>query len=466
MRIGDAAQNQKIITTKHMNAYDIILINLDFPLGNIRNSFNVGLATIEAFLTLHGIRCRTIHGSEIDQYLDQADVFGISVMDHTYEIARNVTQHLAEKTIIWGGWTATALPEFILNEHPGVDYVILQEGEQRLLMLLKSFEQPALFDQIDGIAYRNEQHEILIRPPRTFLNLDELPIPTTLAVLDQLVFVELARGCYGGCRYCQEVTKMRFKSVPRAVAEIRHWYDQGYRYFYLGNANSIANGPLLKELVAELEVRDLPIKIFLTGRPGDVLRNYDVLSTIFRSPVIHLHSIEVGVEANTQTMLDLLGRRTTPEMNRQAISALLDLRTKYSPDTLIYANIILFTHFDMTLADFLENVRFIGDYQCSREVVALQLYGVANTPLWFEMKARGFPLQANRGLQITDYPFTDKVVDRLFKKLVQTPLQQLRQKKFFSFSDQFEFQRHCHDQLLEFYHAPNMLESVMNFLKT
>jgi tRNA A37 methylthiotransferase MiaB len=448
--------------------YDIVLINPGTVPGHPHLAANVGLAALEAFLRQHGLRCRTIADAEVAQYLTCADVFGISVMDHTYARARSVTQRLAQaaKTVVWGGWTATALPEYILAQIPGVTYVILREGEQRLLWLLEALKQPDLFDRIDGIAYRTAAGQIEVRPPRGFLNLDDLPIPTELATLNQLVFVELARGCYGGCRYCQEVRAMRFKSAARALAEIQHWYDRGYRYFYWGNANSLANGALLAELTRALEARDLRIRIFLTGRPTDVVRHAAVLEIMFRSPILRIHSIEVGVEANTQALLDLLGRRATPAINRQALETLLRLRDTHSPDTRIHANMILFSHVDMTLADFVENVRFIGEYQCSREVMGLQLYGVAGTPLWADMRARGFPAQADRGLQIAEYPFTDPLVKRVFEKLVAAPLRQLRRNPGFSLADQANFQQQCHDRLLHWYQAPDIMARALDFIES
>ena len=453
------------MNTSH-NDYDIVLINPDALLLNGKYMSNVGLASIEAYLKRSGIRCRTAHISEIDKYVDQADVFGLSVMDHTHAVSKMLTERLHLKTLIWGGWTATALPEFILEQNPGVDYVILQEGEERLLNLLRSFEQPNLFDHLDGIAYRNEAKEIIVRPPKGFINLDELPIPTDLAILNDLVFVELARGCYGGCGYCQENHRMRFKSANKAATEIEHWYAEGYRHFYIGDANSVANGELLGELIREMEERKLSINVLLSGRPNDVLRNSAVLEAIFRSSYIHLHSIEVGVEANTQHALDLLGRRSTPELNRQALTALLDLRAKYSPPTQIHANVILFSHFDMTLEDLVENVRFVGDFRCSRDVMGLQLYGVANTAVWHEMKARGFVPQEDRGLQIVDYPFTDRDVDLLFEKLVRAPRRQQKRKKRHTILDQVEFQHQCHDRILEFHHSPDIMESVLSLLRS
>ncbi len=369
--------------------YDIVLINPDSFLGSGKYASNVGLASIESFLSHHGTRCRTIPIAEMDSFVHMADVFGISVMDHTYSQAREATRRLLDKTVVWGGWTATALPEHVLQENPGVDYVILQEGEQRLFDLLHSLEQPELFGRIDGIAYR-EGDQIAVRPPVDFMNLDELPVPTDLAVFNELVFVELSRGCYGNCDYCQEIHKMRFKSAHRAATEIQHWYAKGYRNFYIGDANSMANGPLLDDLAREIENRQLSIQLFLTGRPNDILRHRQILESILKSTFVRLHSIEVGIEANTQNALDLLGRRSTPELNRRALTTLIELREKYSPETRVHANIILFPHYDMTLLDFVENVRFIGDFQCSKEVLGLQLYGIAGTPIWFDMRARGF----------------------------------------------------------------------------
>jgi hypothetical protein len=441
---------------------DVVLINPDSFLGNGKFASNVGLASIEAFLTHHGKRCRTAPLAELDQWIHKADVFGISVMDHSYSQAREVTRRLLDKTVVWGGWTATAVPEYVLQNNPGVDYVILQEGERRLLELLRSFEQPELFGSINGIAYR-EGDQIAIRPPIEFMNLDELPVASDLAVFNELVFVELSRGCYGNCDYCQENHKMRFKSAQRAATEIQHWYTKGYRNFYIGDANSMANGPLLDDLAREVERRQLSIQLFLTGRPNDILRHQQVLESILTSSWVRLHSIEVGVEASTQNALDLLGRRSNPDLNRRALTALLGLTANYSPETRVHANIILFPHFDMTLTDFVENVRFIGDFQCSKEVLGLQLYGIANTPVWHEMKARGFEPQEDRGLQIVDYSFTDPDVGLLFDRLVRAPLAQQRQKRQTRLG-QMAFQRQCHDRLMDFYHSSDIMESVLQFM--
>lgn len=123
----------------HKAFYDIVLINPKPMLSHSVKAPNVGLCTIEAYLAKHGYRCCIISLSEIDRYIEKSEVFGISVLDQSYREAQVLTRKLKNKTVIWGGWTATAVPEYILNENKGVDYVVMQEGEYRLNQLLPEF---------------------------------------------------------------------------------------------------------------------------------------------------------------------------------------------------------------------------------------------------------------------------------------------------------------------------------------
>jgi len=449
-----------------MEKYNILFLNENSLYKN-KNAFAyVGLASLESYLKAKGLSCKTIHFSEIDRYLDQSDVFGISVLDHTYELARKVTQYLRGKKVIWGGATATALPEYILKTNSNVDYIILHEGEQRLLDLLLSFNNPDLFAQIDGIAYRNILGKIIVRPPQRFMDMNDLPIPTDLVVMEgKYVYVELSRGCYGGCHYCQEVLKMRFKDPEHVVKEILYWVSLGYTDFLWGDANAIANGELLKEVVDRIEKAKEKITVSFSGRPEDIIREQKIIERIFQSSNVKVDVIEVGIEANTKRMLELIGRRTTPEINDNAMAILLDLRLKYSPKTNICANMILFSHWDMTLGDFIENVKFIGKYKCSREALSLNLQGLASTPIWHEMKERGFSMQMNKGCQISEYPFSDMFIEKLYSKLIRMPKKKLLLDNNVSVFDQFKLQRQVHDQIIEFYNSPNIKDSICEYMQ-
>lgn len=452
--------------------YDVILVNPSSVLFDNRAIPNVGLTAIDAYLNHKGYRCRVVDLHELGSFVDKATVFGFSVWDHTYQVACRLLPKLQGKTIIWGGWAVNSRPEFILSENPDVDYAVIQDGEHRILALLESFKDPTRFPGIDGIAYREPGGGITVRQPTGYFDLNELPTPDASTAVPPhradrsgIVYVELARGCYGRCAYCQHVIKMRFRDAAKVAQELEYFRARGYRRFYIGNDNTVAKVKLLEQLVDELEERKLDVEIMVTGRPNDVLKGRHVIERIFKSGTLDLFAIEMGIESNSARMLELLQRGLTPETNHKAMKFLVGLKKKYSPHTTINANIILFTHWDMGIEDFVDNVRFLGDYDCSRETMSLRLYGVAGTPIWDAMHAQGF--EANPGLaqRITEYPFSDPRVERLYEMLVREPLREFKKNNTFTPSTYYTFQYQVHDKVMQFYAADDVHAAVMEFIE-
>mgnify|MGYP006288467537 CR=1 FL=1 len=444
------------------NPDNIILIN---PVGCDGSSVktentNVGLASLDAYLKQHQITSTIINSTDIDQYRDRSDVFGISVMDHSYEHALELSESLKDKTLIWGGWTATALAEKILTDHAPVDYVILREGEERLRALIESFQRPDAFDKIDGIAFRDSKGKVTVRAAEKHLDMDILPFPEERAVLsDRVVFVELSRGCYGGCRFCQDVSVMRYKSAERLAEEFQHWLKKGYTEFYVGNANSLANGNLLSQMADRIEALGLHVRLHFVGRPDDVLRNADSIEKLFASPLIDMAKIEIGIEADSQRMLDILGRGTTPEINRSAIRRLEELREKYSPDTGLHCNMILFSHYSITMEELIQNIRFIGDFAPhTRNGVGGHLFGIAGTPIWDELHEKGFPPLEKLGMRIIRSEFSDPDVKELYRRIV-TRLSQLCKKD----PNILSLTNVLHDEVMSLYNFGDLEQAVKEY---
>jgi radical SAM superfamily enzyme YgiQ (UPF0313 family) len=442
--------------------FDIVLIHI-----NTWMDCNNALAIINPVLNREGINSVVINSSELEEYVDRADVFGISVMDHTYLEARKITLRLREKTVIWGGWTPSALPEFLLEENPDIDYIVIGEGENRLTDLVRFLLRRKDTPPMDGIAYRDGNNKIVVHPPEQFVDMNQLPFPDSRVVFNSVVYIELSRGCYGQCRYCQEVKKMRFKDPHICADEIDRWYRKGMSRFYIGGANSLANGTILRELIADLEGRELPVEICLVGRPEDVLRNFDIIETLVQSSTLKLILLEVGIEANTQRVLDLLGRGTTPELNERVLSALKQLQADYPSAPRVLANMILFSHYDMTMEDFIENLKFIGKYESSKDVISLGLCGIAGTPVWHDMREKGFKPDMMKAMQINSYRFSDDRVQKLHEKFVSfSDRQYLKNGKFTTFWDYKEVQNQIYSKLLEFYHAENIAENLLSFIES
>ncbi len=454
--------------------HDIVLID---PSVDERKLPNLGLAAISSYLQIRGYDAVQVPLQDVNNYADHS-VFGVSVWDHTYATARMLTQSIKrvkpDATVIWGGWAAMAMPEWMLENNPAADVIVLQDGERRVERLIDHFRDPASspgLQSIDGIVHRGSG--VVVRQPVTsYFDLDQLPVPkdgdygrVTRNDGKGVVYVELARGCYGSCAYCQHITKMRFRDPIKVAAEIEFWHRNGHDEFYIGNDNSIANVKLLDALIAELERRRVRIRVWLTGRPNDVLKGMHVIERVFTSEHVRPQSIEMGIEANSASMLVKLRRGLTPEVNRKAMDALFRLREAHAPEAGINANIILFPHWEMTIEDFAANVRFLGDYRCSRDTMSLQLYGVPGTPLWDEMMAKGFAPGARHGRRVTDYPFDDPEVEQLFDLLIRQPRARLESNPFAHPMAHYQFQYAIHDQVTEFYRTGDIVGAAREFAR-
>lgn len=118
---------------------------------------------------------------------------------------------------IVGGQHATGTVNEILDGTPGIDYVILGEGELQTLSLIDALGSKKI-PLPDGIAYRNKNKKIIKPPERIISDLDVLSDPAFDLLKPELYSYKMshfgmprgqkfltytnARGCPTGCSYC------------------------------------------------------------------------------------------------------------------------------------------------------------------------------------------------------------------------------------------------------------------------
>ena len=172
------------------------------------------------------------------------DVVGVSSLfsariQETLKVCR-LAKQAGDITVVVGGLHPSLYPSDILND-PNVDYVIMREGEYRLVKLLEGRLD------IDGIAYRKDGH-IAINPPTSRIeDLDNLPFPARHLVdmeryfdiavpyapffrNNRVVQILTSRGCPGMCNFCSTVNywgrKYRKRSVDNIIREIQLLKDK------------------------------------------------------------------------------------------------------------------------------------------------------------------------------------------------------------------------------------------------
>lgn len=155
-------------------------------------------------------------------------------MQETINVCR-LAKQAGDITVIVGGLHPSLYPSDILK-NPDIDYIVMQEGEQRLIKLLGGDKN------IDGIAYK-DNGRIIINPPTSRINdLDNLAFPAR-HLLNLETYFDIAvpyapffknhrvaqiltsRGCPGKCNFCSTVNywgrKFRIRSVDNIIREIQ-----------------------------------------------------------------------------------------------------------------------------------------------------------------------------------------------------------------------------------------------------
>ena len=159
---------------------------------------------------------------------------------YTLELAKVCKKVFPKTPIVIGGIHATVSPESVLR-NPEINYVVLGEGEETIVELIKAIKGKRGFEKIDGLAYKNKTGKIVINPKTKFIkNLDQLPLPAR-DLLNMEAYISdttirwnlnqkrhasvfTSRGCPNRCTFCSmyQINSRSFRprSPNKVVDEI------------------------------------------------------------------------------------------------------------------------------------------------------------------------------------------------------------------------------------------------------
>jgi magnesium-protoporphyrin IX monomethyl ester (oxidative) cyclase len=176
------------------------------------------------------------------------NIVGISVMftafaGDAHNLAAIVKRTFPKTLVVFGGAHASSLPENVLADK-NVDVVVIGEGEETFLEIVKRVEKRKKLDNIPGTAIRGENGKIIFNKDRPFIkDLDSLPSPA-YHLLPMDLYLEnsrqseassyvmrspsfpvvTSRGCPNNCIYCAvpKIWRRRWRpfSAKRVLSEI------------------------------------------------------------------------------------------------------------------------------------------------------------------------------------------------------------------------------------------------------
>ena len=183
----------------------------------------------------------------------QPKIIGLSSFTSTilsiYKIANAIKRDRPDIPIVLGGPHATALPYRTLHECPGLDAVIVGEGEHSFPQFANAWtahHTPQQLATIPGVVVK-DRGQVLGNPkPMYVSDLNTLPFPAR-HLFNQAQYAEAShyfdarsppvtsiitsRGCPHACLYCARVNsgyKFRTRSPENIISELSDLRNQGY----------------------------------------------------------------------------------------------------------------------------------------------------------------------------------------------------------------------------------------------
>ena len=222
--------------------------------------------------------------------------------------------------------------EEIFRDHHGyVDYIVRGEGEETMADLLQTLDARGDLSKVRGLIYHDSGRPV-VNPSRPAIrNLDNLPmawdlidwpIYTYRAMPDSiLAIVSSSRGCGQQCSFCSQQLfwdrKWRGRSPEDFIAELEHLRDAyGVDVVMISDETPTLDRTRWERILDLKIERRLKTKILFETRVDDILRDEDILWKYREADVDHIY---VGVEATSQSTLDLFKKNIKVEQSKRAL---------------------------------------------------------------------------------------------------------------------------------------------------
>lgn len=232
------------------------------------------------------------------------------------------------RTVLFGSHP-TFMPRYCLN-HPAVDFIVLHEPEETLKrLLLELVNNGRFFEGIEGIGYRDEKGEPVINAPRSFMDMDDLPIPDRSLFPRGIDYfnpavkkmpyatMQTSRGCPGHCIFCTAPAfygnKCRMRSADNVLAELENIKNLGYQEVFFRDETFTASRKRTWEICEGMISRNLNLKWIANSRVDTIDR--ETVTVMKRAGC---HMIKFGVESSAD---EILRRYKKETVARQALEA-------------------------------------------------------------------------------------------------------------------------------------------------
>ena len=224
------------------------------------------------------------HEKILDRIPSDTTIVGLSII-FTHEwpamvrLIDLIREARPEITIICGGEHITSMPEFSMATSKA-DFMVLGEGEETLIELLRTIDSGKSMNEIDGLVYRDGDRIVTNKRRARRIDLDNIPWPAWhrfnidlyskhryvggMDVPDVTIPLLATRGCPYQCTFCSSpnmwTTRWVARDPKRVVDEIEHYMREfGARNFPFQDLTAIIKKDWIVAICEEILNRGLDI---------------------------------------------------------------------------------------------------------------------------------------------------------------------------------------------------------------
>ena len=224
-----------------------------------------------------------------------------------------------------GGPHVSFCAQQTLETFPELDVIVLGEGEETLVDLMRTVEETQNLDTVRGIAYRIGS-KIKITVKRNFIeNLDLLPLPARhqLALgryrtLGMPISMTTSRGCPYKCIFCvgrkMVGAKVRCHSAERVVTELEYLANLNFRQINIADDLFTANQERCVAVCDEILKRKLDINWTSFARVDTVSE-----ALLMKMKAAGCTAVSFGIESANPDILKTVKKGITLQQVRNAV---------------------------------------------------------------------------------------------------------------------------------------------------
>jgi radical SAM superfamily enzyme YgiQ (UPF0313 family) len=251
--------------------------------------------------------------------------------NHAAGVIRDVKALAPAILTVMGGPHVTFCARETLEACPEIDFIVLGEGEETLVELVRAYQNNSPLGTIKGLAYQERGRPVLTESKGPIQDIDSLPEPARHLIplgryraLGLPISMTTSRGCPFPCIFCvgrkMVGARVRYRSPQKVVDELAYLSTLGFHQINIADDLFTASKKHCLAVCDEIIQRQLEIQWTSFARVDTVSR-----PVLERMKQAGCSAVSFGVETGSPEILRTIKKGITLDQVVHAVSMCNDV---------------------------------------------------------------------------------------------------------------------------------------------